>query len=46
MSRVLLRLLFVVALPLVLLSCWRIARVHSVWLDPVVRSRVLSTVMG
>jgi len=35
-----------VALPLVLLSCWRIARVHTAWLDPVVRSRVLSTVMG
>jgi len=35
-----------VALPLILFSCWRIARAASAWDDPVVRSRILTTVAG
>jgi len=32
------------ALPLVLLSGWRLARTSAAWCDPVVRSRVVTTV--
>jgi len=35
-----------VALPLILFSCWRFVRIASLWRDPVVRSRVLTTVVG
>ncbi len=37
---------FMIALPLILFSCRRIVRAAGLWSDPLVRSRVLTTVVG